>query len=500
MMTQSVMTQTASLSLTPAAASAPRVKQNKSGFELFMDRNISNTDSSDAQTNTLAVHRKDKTAETETVKSKQTVEKDGSNRLEKDAASNRDKAVKEEDQAQMAATQADQSKSAAERAQAAQASEEIPEDMTAAGKEDECLGLLEQLSVLMQTLRQALMEQLQLSPEEFETLLKEQGLGLADLTDPEGLQQLLMARKGSNDVLDFLTDSKLKEELDRLLQRVENILKEADLKLSADQLKAALEQLALRSGQEAELKTEADGKRSEQLAAGVKEDKDELAVKTKEKETEEGGANSPKLEVLRETERENGSRQTASEQKKEAFDQKAEDNYETFLNNLARTGQEKEPEPMVEARATEIREIANQILERIRVVMKPEETSMEMVLHPEELGKVNLTVVSKDGTLTANFKVQNELARQAIESQLQTLKETLNAQGIKVEAIEVAVAGYSFEQSKGSGEDDQAEGRDKSSGHKLTLEEALNMSELPEEEGGPADITGIRGSNIDMTA
>ncbi len=506
MMTQSVMTQTASLSLTPAGTSAPRSKRSSGGFELFMDRSIRSTDSTDAQIKAKAAQTKGKPTDTEALKGKQAFGDEVKSKPDDAAAdSNRDKAVDKEETSQKVPVGAEQRKTVAETAQTSQSAEEVPEEKAGGEQGDQgWIQLQEQLLSLLQTLQQTVMEQLQLTPEEFEDLLREQGLVTADLTEPESLQQLLMAKNGSSDVLDFLTDGNLKGEFDQLLQQVEAILKEADFKLSVDQLKTALQELATRTeqeaGQTAEIVTETEIKKPEMRSEQQKPVKDEPSVKEKESKPEEHDKG-PKTELVHEADKERENRETTSDQRRdEAFEQEKLNSYETFLKNLTKPGLELEPEPIPEARAMELQQIADQILERIRVVVKPEQTSMEMVLNPEHLGKVNLTVVSKDGTMTASFKVHNELAREAIESQLQVLKETLNAQGIKVEAIEVTVSSYSFGESQSSGEEDQATDRNKNQGHKLTLEEALQLNEQSEEEEGLADITGLRGTNIDMTA
>lgn len=503
MMTQSVMTQTANLSRTTAGTSTSKTKQNNSGFEMFMDRNINNSDSTDTQTKTKAVQTKDNLKDTGAAKSNKAYGEDERSKIDEESAgSDQDKAVKLEEASQKAPTETDQMKAASEKAAVSQASEGMQENAAEDGPLNPGnVELQEQLLSLLQSIQQAVAELLQLKPEELEAMLKEQGLGLSDLADPECLQKLVMANNGSTDVMDFLTDGNLKAEFDQLVKQVEAILKEADPKLSADQLKSALEKLAEKAEQEVYLQTDGEAKDPEELQAQNKTVRDDLSTDKERKEAKVISGGNPEVEIVNETGKETGSKQTASEQgRNENFDREAASRYETFIDNLTKTVQEVDAEPMIDARITELKEIAGQILERVRVVMKPEQTSMEMVLNPEHLGKVNLTVVSKDGTMTAQFKVQNELAREAIEGQLQNLKDTLNSQGIKVEAIEVTVTGYSFGQSKSSGEEGQDAGQNKSQGHKITLEEALQLGDQPVEEGNTTDITGLRGTNIDMTA
>ena len=71
---------------------------------------------------------------------------------------------------------------------------------------------------------------------------------------------------------------------------------------------------------------------------------------------------------------------------------------------------------------------------------------MEIQLTPESLGKLNLTVVAKDGNITASITAQNDTVKAIIESQLIQLKEALNNQGLKVTEVEVTVAGQAFDQ------------------------------------------------------
>ena len=71
-------------------------------------------------------------------------------------------------------------------------------------------------------------------------MLKEQGLDLSDLANPEYLQKLVMANNGSTDIMDFLTDGNLKAKFDQLLKQVETILKDAGPDLTPDQLRHLL--------------------------------------------------------------------------------------------------------------------------------------------------------------------------------------------------------------------------------------------------------------------
>ena len=182
-------------------------------------------------------------------------------------------------------------------------------------------------------------------------------------------------------------------------------------------------------------------------------------------------------------------------------DLNAPDDFQKFVDNLVKTSQNVKAEFSGElAQVTNLREIANQIVDRIKVSVTPDQSSMELQLNPENLGKVNLSIQSKQGIMTAHFVVQNEISKEAIESQIQTLRDTLHQQGIKVEAIEVTVSSNAFDQNSSKGSDNPTESNDSHSGRKITLDDAVNMTEIPEEENSQEDITGVRGSMVDYTA
>ena len=90
------------------------------------------------------------------------------------------------------------------------------------------------------------------------------------------------------------------------------------------------------------------------------------------------------------------------------------------------------------------RNIVDQIVNHIRIRIIPQSTSMELVLNPEHLGRVNVNVSTSEGVTQATLTVQNQVAKEAIESQIVTLRETFEEKGLKVESIEVNVSEFGF--------------------------------------------------------
>ena len=150
-------------------------------------------------------------------------------------------------------------------------------------------------------------------------------------------------------------------------------------------------------------------------------------------------------------------------------------------------------------------QIVEQIVEQIRMNVQSDTTSMEMQLNPESLGKVLLTITAKAGVMTANFTVQSEEARAALESQMYTLRENLEQKELKVDAVEVTVSNFDFTQAGHGDEDqknmDQGDGRsrryhvEESDG-----EESDELTAEQEAERVRRNVMRDNGSSIDFTA
>lgn len=151
-------------------------------------------------------------------------------------------------------------------------------------------------------------------------------------------------------------------------------------------------------------------------------------------------------------------------------------------------------------------QIIEQIVEAAKVTLNQEVTTMELMLNPESLGKINMMVSVKEGIVTATLAAQNETAREAIESQIVVLKENLNNQGIKVEAVEVTVESHAFDananQNPNNGFDEQREQAQKKSSRPLRLDslDDLDMEDLTEEERIVMDMMASEGNQINFTA
>ncbi len=174
----------------------------------------------------------------------------------------------------------------------------------------------------------------------------------------------------------------------------------------------------------------------------------------------------------------------------------------TEVNNLGQ---------VVETVTTYSNETANsimsQVTESIRVNYTPDTTSMEMQLHPASLGTVNMNIASTNGVVTAHILVESEAVKAALESQLITLQQTFDEQGMKVEAVEVAVANYDLNKGTDSNAGEDAQKQNTSAG-RINGRRRINLNdldeeeleELSEEEAISADMMARSGNSVDYTA
>lgn len=132
-------------------------------------------------------------------------------------------------------------------------------------------------------------------------------------------------------------------------------------------------------------------------------------------------------------------------------------------------------------------DIVNQVIDQIRLSSGRELTSIEVMLNPERLGSVHVTVTAKNGILSAQIATQNEQVKTALENQVTALKENFQNQGIKVEAVEITVMTHQFEAGQNFG---QNESERKQSEQKINKK--LNLSDYMDDEDETVSAQDIR--------
>lgn len=107
--------------------------------------------------------------------------------------------------------------------------------------------------------------------------------------------------------------------------------------------------------------------------------------------------------------------------------------------DLTQVQSSKLPEPPVNIpRMAQV--IFGQITQKAKLLITPGTTEMQIQLKPDFLGKMNLSITSENGLVTAKFNTESYRVKEVIEANLNTLKDSLAQQGVKVDQLVVNVS------------------------------------------------------------
>ncbi|MCQ2540868.1 MAG: flagellar hook-length control protein FliK [Lachnospiraceae bacterium] len=281
-------------------------------------------------------------------------------------------------------------------------------------------------------------KELGVSEEDIENVLSQLGIGAADLLNTENISLLVANIACDGDVAGLLTDENAANMVLELSQITAGLAEETASaeNITVDFLKDAL----------------------------TNEEIDALSVNNVDAVANDGSlmANS-QLETENES---TGEQSFAGEERDTALDRNSVShrtvNEESIAEAVTNASEQTVEAPVVETSNSEIItessqidtiDIINQIQDHVRAEFKDDMTELQMQLNPENLGTVNLTVAAKESGVTAQLFTQSESVQAALESQIALLRESLENQGVKVEAIEVMVGSHGFEQNLEQGND-----------------------------------------------
>lgn len=417
--------------------------------------------------------------------------------------------------------------------EAAAAEKDTQEVSTEAANPDDTAGKEETEEILTEAVsevKKAIAETLELSEEELETLMSEIGLTNSDLLKPEMMSQIVMAAAGETDQMSILTDENLYADVQQLTEMADSVVSDVKSQLQLDDaaFTEILQQMEAADVSEPvqQMIPEPDLEKSAEPVIIVTEgqtDAAEAAVADKMSEPQESGV---KTEIKTEAETDEKLNETNGDgeeghaaevsgkekTEKRTEGQSAGENHESgshFLQNFQKSSVEAwndnvaETQTAFSSETPDTENIMNQITEYMKVEVKPEMTELELRLHPETLGTVHIHLSAKEGVVTAQFTTENESVRTVLEAQTAQLKENLNQQGIKVEAVEVTIASHAFDRSfaeNGDGNSRYEEPKKKGV-RRIRLEDdvPLEEMELSDEERIAAEMMEQNGNTVDYT-
>jgi flagellar hook-length control protein FliK len=361
-------------------------------------------------------------------------------------------------------------------------------------------------------IKDKLADTLNVSDEEIEDALSALGFTMADLLDESNFTDFVVELTGMESSLEILTDPDMNLVITDLTQTVNDIADElkTELGISDEELQNLLsnvEVLEVKTQEQPQVVRTSD-KNTEFTAV----DRKQTDEKPFEKLYDTPDENTGKIQVKVSEETELSA--SAQKDSENAFPERstksshAGEDYNDVASSIVNNLNEAVNEAFEASEVNELVDparIMEQIVESAKVTLNQETTTMEMMLNPENLGKVNLNVSVKEGVVTATLTAQDELVKSAIENQLLTLKESLNNQGLKVEAVEVTVESHAFEAgtqfSQNSGYQGQ-EQQERKGSRPLRLDSIsdLAIEQLTDDEKLVLDMMQKEGNQVNFTA
>lgn len=262
---------------------------------------------------------------------------------------------------------------------------------------------------------------LNVDDETLQNLLQTVGLTMQDLLDPATIKDFILQINDATPV-DLLIDESLNNLMQQAMQLLDEVLQVSDDTTPVGEL--SVDELLPEEPVTAQT-VEAN---AEVVAQTTQEDVTRTDGKSAENQTVD-----TEVQVTMQTEDAGDSDASADLMK-----QNAEGVISNLNQALAQVTGEEIAETPFDTSVTQT-DIVRQVVDEIKLNLSKDVTSMTLQLNPEQLGKVQIHVSTKNGVMQAQIIAETEAAKAAVESGLAVLKEAFENQDLKVDAIEVMV-------------------------------------------------------------
>jgi len=395
----------------------------------------------------------------------------------------------------------------------------------------------EVLDEASEKIKNILLDVLKISEEDLKSAMEVLGLEYLDCLDKNNLAQLLTQVSGNTDMSVLITDENLYQQFNDVLTLVNDVKTDilAELGITEEQLMTTLEQLNTNNLVDDAATVETDNvtntSQTKDLQVIVENAKESVLtnVSTKEEtivnqdktvtdvENEITNVTTTKVNTDTSTTQDGGEQQLAGNKEEviakqpdtlELGDTVEKDFHQYVLGqgkqeNVVNNNLENVVS-MNEKPTVDVESIVKQIQNQIKVTANMDTTKLEFQLNPEHLGKLSIQIASKEGTVTAQIAAQNLAVKEVLESQIVQLRENMNNQGLKVDAVEVTVESHEFERNLDDGsrsaEQQQFEQQQKNSRRQLNYNDLTTLEDLSEDEALIAEMMIGNGNSINYTA
>ena len=311
-----------------------------------------------------------------------------------------------------------------------------------------------------------IMQQFDISLEEFAVKLEEFGMEPAELMTQQGLKDFFLHMNDA-EVSDLIVDENLNQELQSFMVELsdeiatlETLIPDMDAFVSNEEIAKMFSELTVSQDDvtmdvqpvvelveesivddEPEVIVNKENPDTAEYVSNVDESNESSSLSDSTHSSNSSDLSESKQQQLGDSSKELTSQETASTEttnaKQNTFANPILQAIQDAMNNVEVAG--------VSEQQVQQTDILRQVVEQVRLNMNQQQTSLELQLYPEHLGRIQINVVAKEGVMTASIVAETEAAKQAIEAGLLNLREAMDQQELKVEAIEVMVSTMGFE-------------------------------------------------------
>ena len=342
------------------------------------------------------------------------------------------------------------------------------------------------------------------SDEEIEDAMEQLGMTYADMLDIQKVTDLVVLLSGNEDSLSFVTDSdavlQLNSILDTLSLVTDSLVEQTGMNI--EDIKDIASHM-FNEGEMAAQDTDSDVQNNYTDVVDVKQpQKDLTEYDSSDADHKTGDTLKEVLSEKIQIGQEQGSDKKGNDPHTHMSD-KAYDGIEQITADMTRNIERAFSEIADDVQNINEVDIVSQVVEQIKVTAGQQLQSIEVMLNPENLGHVHVTVTSRQGAVTAQLTAQNEQVKAALENQMVALKEHFNNQGIKVEAVEITVQSHGFESQQNlSGNDSNQAQQERKTHRRLDLSsiDELDESEMTDSEIRARDSIVNGNSSVEYSA
>lgn len=361
-------------------------------------------------------------------------------------------------------------------------------------------------------------EKMEVSEDEVLEAMEVLAMNFIDVLAPENISNLVLEISDETDAIALATNEELFNNVKNLTSMVDATLEDLaeDMDIEFSDVVSMVEQaeVQLSNTPEMQMSVEANSdietvKDSPKITVSIEGNNDkDITI-----ETDENG-NLIKQQTVTNT-KQNVSSEDNGDKEEKSDNKESSSNSQGFLlgseshvmkelvNDIQEVDQLDTPQQSFFSPETQ--DIMNQIMDNMKVNLKPDMDELEMQLHPASLGTVKVNIANKAGEITAEFKVQNETVQAAVESQINELTKALKDSGVRIQAVEVSIDTSGFDSNlwKGESKDQNFnQNGNKQKPRRINLNDlsALFEEESTEEEKLAKEMMEANGNTVDYQA